>query len=118
MGQPVEKRGGHFGVAEDARPFGEGEICGDDDGGAFVKTADQMEEQLAAGWRLRLSESRDVPLGTGELNVLVAIPSGRKCQLRFRVAAEIEIQTAVDRLLTHLFVRDSRPGASGDYQFP
>lgn len=72
----------------------------------------------SAGWRLRLSESRDVPLDTGELNVLVAIPSGRKCQLRFRVAAEIDIQTAVDRVLTHLFVRDSRPGASGDYQFP
>ena len=72
----------------------------------------------SAGWRLRLSESRDVPLDTGELNVLVAIPSGRKCQLRFRVAAEIEIQTAVDRVLTHLFVRDSRPNASADYQFP
>ena len=46
VGQPVEKRGGHLGVAEDAWPFGEGEVGGDDDGGALVKTADQMEEQL------------------------------------------------------------------------
>ena len=26
MGEPVEQRGGHLGVAEDARPFGEGEV--------------------------------------------------------------------------------------------
>jgi hypothetical protein len=26
MGQPVDKRGGHFGVAKDAWPFGEGEV--------------------------------------------------------------------------------------------
>ena len=31
MGQPIEQRGGHLGVAEDARPFGEGEVGGDDD---------------------------------------------------------------------------------------
>ena len=49
MGEPVEKRGGHLGVAEDARPFAEGEICGDDDRSALVELADQMEEQLAAG---------------------------------------------------------------------
>jgi len=29
MGQPVEKRGGHLGVAKDAWPFGEGEVGGD-----------------------------------------------------------------------------------------
>jgi hypothetical protein len=31
MGQAVERRGGHFGVAEDAGPLAEGEVCGDDD---------------------------------------------------------------------------------------
>ena len=31
MGQPVEQRGGHLGVAEHARPFAEGEVGGDDD---------------------------------------------------------------------------------------
>ena len=49
MGQPVEKRGSHFGVAKDARPFGEGQVGGDDDRSALVEAADQMEEQLAAG---------------------------------------------------------------------
>jgi transposase-like protein len=33
MGQPIEQRGGHLGVAEDARPFAEGEVGGDDDRG-------------------------------------------------------------------------------------
>ena len=49
MGEPVEQCGGHLGVAEDVRPFPEGQVGGDDDGGLFVKTADQVEEQLAAG---------------------------------------------------------------------
>ena len=31
MGEAVEQRGGHLGIAEDARPFAEGEIGGDDD---------------------------------------------------------------------------------------
>jgi hypothetical protein len=57
MGQPIEQRGRHLGVAEDARPLGEGQISGEDDRGALVEPADQslprrqagVEEQLAAG---------------------------------------------------------------------
>jgi len=49
VGEPVEQRGGHFGIAENARPFAEGEISVDDDRGAFLELRDQMEEQLAAG---------------------------------------------------------------------
>src|ERR1700724_4019156 len=49
MGQAVEKRGGHLGVAEHAGPFTEGEIGGDDDGRALVEPADEVEQQLAAG---------------------------------------------------------------------
>jgi len=51
MGQPVEQRGGHLGVAEHAGPFSEGEIGGDDDGGALVEPADDMEQK--AGHRIR-----------------------------------------------------------------
>jgi hypothetical protein len=49
MGQPVEQRGRHLGVAEHAGPFSEGEIGGDDDGGALVEPADEVEQKLAAG---------------------------------------------------------------------
>src|SRR5215470_12596027 len=51
MGQAVEQRGGHLGVAKDARPFAEGQIGRDDDRGALVEPADQMKQQLAAGLR-------------------------------------------------------------------
>jgi hypothetical protein len=49
MRQPVEHGCGHFGVAEHLGPVGEGEVCGDQQGGVFVELADHVEEQLAAG---------------------------------------------------------------------
>src|ERR1700739_64122 len=54
MGEAVEERGCHLGVAEHAGPIAKGQIGGDDDGSALVKPADQMKEQLAA----RLSEGQ------------------------------------------------------------
>ena len=45
MGQAIEQRGGHFGIAEDAGPFAEAEVGGDDDTGMLVEPAQQMEEQ-------------------------------------------------------------------------
>ena len=49
VGQSIEQRGRHLGVAEHTRPFTEGEIGSDDDGGALVETADEVEEQLTTG---------------------------------------------------------------------
>ena len=49
MGQAVEQRSRHLGVAEHTGPFSEREIGGDDDGGALVEPADEMEQKLAAG---------------------------------------------------------------------
>ena len=49
VGQAIEQRGGHLGVAEHARPFAEGQVGGDDDRGALVEPADEVEEELAAG---------------------------------------------------------------------
>jgi hypothetical protein len=43
VGQAIEQRGGHFGVPEDARPFAEGEVCGDDYRGSLVEAADEVE---------------------------------------------------------------------------
>jgi hypothetical protein len=31
MGQAIEQRGRHLGITEGARPFTEGEVCGDDE---------------------------------------------------------------------------------------
>src|SRR3546814_4137996 len=53
MGEPIEQRGRHLGVAEHGRPFAEREVGGDDDRGVLVKSADQMEQQLPASARER-----------------------------------------------------------------
>ena len=49
MCEAVEQGCRHFGVAEHAGPFTEGEVRGDDDGGAFVEPADEVEQELSAG---------------------------------------------------------------------
>ena len=49
MGQAIEQCGRHLGVCEDARPFTEGEVGGDNDRGALVEPADEVEQELAAG---------------------------------------------------------------------
>src|SRR5277367_6988219 len=49
MGETVEQRGRHLGVAEHGGPLAEAEIGRDDDAGALVELAEQMEQQRAAG---------------------------------------------------------------------
>jgi len=48
VGEAIEQRGGHLGVAEDGRPLTEAEVGRDDDAGAFVEPAEPVEEQGAA----------------------------------------------------------------------
>ena len=48
MGDAIEQRGGHLGIAEHGRPFAEGQVGGDDHRGLLVELADQVEQQLAA----------------------------------------------------------------------
>ena len=43
VGQPIEQRGRHLGVPEDARPFTEGQVGGDDDRSTLVEPADEVE---------------------------------------------------------------------------
>ena len=49
MGEAVEEGGRHLRIAEHAWPFTEGEVCRDEDQGALIEPADQMEEELTAG---------------------------------------------------------------------
>ena len=49
MSEPVEQRRRHLRIAEDSCPFAEAEVRRDDDAGAFVELAQQMEQQRAAG---------------------------------------------------------------------
>jgi hypothetical protein len=59
VGQSIEQRGRHLGVAEHTWPFAEGEISGDDDRSALLESADKVEQELTAGlgeWQI--AESR------------------------------------------------------------
>ena len=41
--QAIEQGGGHLGIAERFGPFAKAEVGGDDDAGALVEFAEQME---------------------------------------------------------------------------
>jgi len=43
VGEPVEQSGGHLGIAEHPGPLAAVEVGGDDDAGALVEVAEQME---------------------------------------------------------------------------
>jgi hypothetical protein len=45
MGEAIEQSRGHLGVAEDRGPLAEAQVGGDDDAGAFVEFAQQVEQQ-------------------------------------------------------------------------
>ena len=45
MGQAIEERRRHFGVAKNSGPFAEAQVCGDDDTGALIEFAEQVKEQ-------------------------------------------------------------------------
>jgi hypothetical protein len=49
VGQAVEQRGRHLGIAKHTGPLSECEIGGDDDRRALVEPADEVEQELAAG---------------------------------------------------------------------
>ena len=82
MGEAIEQRCGHFRIAEDARPFAEGEICRDDDRRAFVEAADGVEQQLPAnlgeGQITELVEDDEVEAGeeVGEPSLATSAPLG------------------------------------------
>lgn len=40
MGEAIEERGGHLGIAEHASPFAEAQVCGDGDAGTLVELAE------------------------------------------------------------------------------
>jgi len=48
MGEAIQQGGGHLGIAEDIGPFTQTQLGGDNDAGAFVQFAEQMEQRGCA----------------------------------------------------------------------
>ena len=44
VGQPLQQRRGHLFINEHRRPLGEAEVGGNDDAGALLELADQVEQ--------------------------------------------------------------------------
>ena len=44
MGDAIEERGCHLGIAEHGGPLAEGQVGGDDDRGLLVELAEQVEQ--------------------------------------------------------------------------
>ena len=80
MGEPVEERGRHLGVAEDRGPFAEVEVRRHDDRGAFVEAAYQVEQELAAG------------LGKGEIAEFIQDQEVEAAQQVGRAASTIGLE--------------------------
>jgi hypothetical protein len=69
VGEAVEQGCGHLCIAKHCGPFTEAEVGGDHDAGAFVKLAQQMEQQRPArcteGQISQLIKDHEVELGHG-----------------------------------------------------
>ena len=78
--QAIEQGGCHFGVAEDARPFREAEIGSDDDAGALVELAEEVEQQGAAR-----STERQIAKLVQDYEVASQQPSGDLADLALRL---------------------------------
>ena len=81
MGEAIEQSGGHFGVTKDRSPFTEAEVGGDDDAGALVEPAEEVEEQGAGGAERQVAELvEDDEVGAREaLGDLTAMPFAFSC---------------------------------------
>ena len=67
MGEAVEQRRRHLGIAEHGRPFAEAQVRCDDDAGSLVELAQEIEEQSSTGgaeWQVaQLVEDNEVAIG-------------------------------------------------------
>jgi hypothetical protein len=89
----IEQRGRHLGVGEDARPFAEGQIGGDEDRGTLIKPTDEVEQELAAG------------LGEGQIT-------------EFLENDEVYAATAIETGMFELEVNDANPVRQRDPLMP
>jgi hypothetical protein len=98
VGQAVEERGGHLGVAEDRGPFAEAEIGGDGDAGALVEPAQKVEEQgTARGAERQIAEFvEDDEVGAGE--ALGDLPRNALCLFLLERVDELDSGEEADLL--------------------
>jgi hypothetical protein len=70
-----------------------------------------------AGWRFELTESRDIPISSPELSMLIAGPTDLRPGAHLRVTAEIDILGPMDRWLTWAFKHKAPQALEHDIKF-
>ena len=97
MREPVEQSGGHLGITEDAGPFAEAEIGGDDDAGAFVMRAELIPKPTMRPALRRLDGTSAISSKNGASGVLRRKLSRRSPTGILSSFARAGLRSAVDR---------------------
>jgi hypothetical protein len=71
-----------------------------------------------AGWRFRLTDSREIPLSSTDLEVLIVLPQNTHVTAQFSVVAEIDVLSGLDKWLTWPFKRKNEAVLQCAYEFP
>ena len=71
-----------------------------------------------AGWRFKLTDSREIPLSTTDLDALIVMPRESRTTAQFRIQATIDILSAVDKWLTLGFKRKEDQAVELSYDVP
>lgn len=70
------------------------------------------------GWRLTLTEARDIPLDTTGLGAVIAHPVGWRGRVAFSVVAQLQVRSRLDRWLTAAFGMSDRARIECAQPFP
>ena len=116
----VSERSGSLQAALNA-PFGLGTEIGTSRGGreevtqTLVRLASFGAGTHEAGWRLQMTNVREIPLNSTDLKALVISPTAFEGQVVYSVLAEIEVRSVLDRWLSAIFkASDQRPLRSAE----
>lgn len=71
-----------------------------------------------SGWRFKLTQSREIPLSTTDLEALIVMPRNTRATAKFQLEATIDIFSAVDEWLTLGFKRKAGLVADLSYDIP
>ena len=97
VGKKVEQGGGHLGITEDAGPFAEAEIGGDDDAGAFVMRAELIPKPTMRPALRRLDGTFAISSKNGASGVLRRKLSRRSLIVTLSSFVKAGLRSAADR---------------------
>jgi hypothetical protein len=71
-----------------------------------------------AGWRFRLTDSREIPLSCTGLEALIVVPQNTRSTAQFRIVAKIDVLSPFDKWLTWVFKRKESAEVKHSFEIP